>query len=567
LKRTAPYILAAILFLFADAVAAQAGTLDATWASASPLGAGKVMTPIGGSNDSARAIALQSDRKVLVAGACYATAYEAYKLCVLRYNANGTLDIDWNGTGTVLTPMGNSFHDHVSAITQQSDGKVLVAGDCYTGNTEFCAVRYHANGTLDTNWNGTGTVRTSIDGGGDRPDARATAMALQPDGKVLLAGSCRGGKNDNDFCALRYHPDGTLDMSWNGTGKVVTPIGASTDAARAMALQRDGKVLLAGRCFNGTENVFCLLRYLANGALDTVWNGTGSVMTPVGNGGFASASALALQLDGKVIVAGECRTGTIYAFCALRYHIDGTLDTSWNATGKTITPLGNRPFAHTVVVQRDGKVIVAGDCFIAPTIDFCKVRYHADGTVDSQWGLANSPSAGKVITPIGNSHDLAFAMMQQPDGKVLLAGGCLNSSTGRHEFCVARFLGDACAVDLDGDGQVYATTDSLLHARIALRLADVAVTTGINSPAGATRTTWSAIGAYLVGKTLDIDGDGNPYAAIDSLIHARVALGFIGDSVVAGITFPDHATRKTWAQLRPYLVNACGMTLSPVPTF
>jgi uncharacterized delta-60 repeat protein len=189
LKRTASHILAAILFLFADAVAAQAGTLDATWASASPLGAGKVMTPIGGSNDSARAIALQSDRKVLVAGACYSTAHKAYKLCVLRYNANGTPDIDWNGSGTVVTPMGNSFHDHVSAITQQSDGKVLVAGDCYTGYAEFCTVRYHANGTLDTNWNGTGTVRTSIDGGGDFPDARATAMALQPDDKVLLAGA------------------------------------------------------------------------------------------------------------------------------------------------------------------------------------------------------------------------------------------------------------------------------------------------------------------------------------------------------------------------------------------
>ncbi len=561
LTRIAPCLFATLLFFSSDIALAQAGVLDASWARASALGSGKVMTPIGGSNDSARAIALQSDRKVLVAGTCYATNYE---FCVVRYNENGTLDTEWNGTGTLITAMGR-FDDGVSAIVQQRDGKVLVAGTCDNGYNVFCAVRYNGNGTLDTSWNGTGKVLTQLSGNGGW--STATTMALQPDGKVLLAGFCTSGSN-NDFCALRYNADGTLDLNWNGTGKVITPVGRSTDDAHAIALQRDGKVLLAGRCFNGTENVFCVLRYLADGRVDIAWNATGSVMMPIGNGLFAGANALALQADDKVIVAGECGSGSISAFCTQRYQIDGTLDTSWGALGKTITPIGRDGVVHSVVVQRDGKVIVAGECFNV-TVDFCTIRYNSDGTLDARWGLANSPTAGKVITPIGSSHDQAFAMTLQPDGKVLLAGSCLNSR-GDSEFCAARIYADdppqpGCAVDLDGDSQVYVTTDSLMHVRIALGLTGSAVTNGINFPARATRNTWSSISAYLVGKTLDIDGNGVVTAPVDSLIHARAALGFAGDAVVAGITFPGDATRRTWSQIQMYLVDQCEMTLPALP--
>jgi uncharacterized delta-60 repeat protein len=552
------YSFCAILLLSAVPVAAQAGSLDVTWAPESPIGAGKVTTRIGGSNDSARAIAVQSDGKVLVTGSCYTTNYE---LCVVRYNANGSLDSGWNGNGAVITPISN-FEDGASAIIQQPDGKIVVAGTCYNGYRVFCAVRYNSNGSLDTGWNGTGRVLTSI--GGRSSSATATAVALQPDGKVLLAGYCRTASN-NDFCSARYHTDGTLDTSWNGTGKAVTPIGRSTDDAHAMALQRDGKVLLAGQCFNGTQNVFCILRYLTDGSLDTSWNATGSVMTPIGS--FGSANAIALQGDDKVIVAGECWSGAIGAFCTQRYQSDGTLDTTWNATGKTITPIGTGGVAHDVVVQPDGKLIVAGECFNAATVDFCMIRYNADGTLDTGWGSANPSTAGKVIIPIGSSHDQAFAAILQPDAKLLLAGSCLNTANDP-QFCVARLLIDdpvppTCAVDLDGDMQVYATTDSLMHVRIALGLADAAVTNGIAFPAGATRVTWSAISAYLVGRTLDIDGDQIADAGTDSIIHVRVALGLTGEDVVAGLTFRDNATRKTWPRLHAYLVNECEMMLPP----
>ena len=111
-------------------------------------------------------------------------------------------------------------------------------------------------GTPDSTWNGGGKVITPIGG----TDDYANAMTLQPDGKVLLAGTCFNGTNTN-FCAARYHPNGTLDITWNSTGKVITPIGSSYDAANALTLQPDGKVILAGQCYNGANYDFCAARY------------------------------------------------------------------------------------------------------------------------------------------------------------------------------------------------------------------------------------------------------------------------------------------------------------------
>ena len=111
---------------------------------------------------------------------------------------------------------------------------------------------------------------------------------------------------------------GTLDTAWNGSGKVITPIGNGNDVANAMTLQPDGKVLVAGYCYNGTNNDFCAARYLSNGTLDTTWNGTGKVITPIGSGDD-NATAMALQPDGKVLVAGSCVGATNADFCAARF--------------------------------------------------------------------------------------------------------------------------------------------------------------------------------------------------------------------------------------------------------
>lgn len=478
--------------LATHATPGQPGTLDATWATSSPLGAGIVMTPIGNGDDTASAVAVQPDGKVLVAGACSNGTNADF--CVVRYRADGTLDTTWNGSGTVITPIGSDI-DVARAIALQPDGKVLVAGICVVGTApQFCALRYNGNGALDSGWNGTGKVITSIGGNDDR----ALAMALQPDGRVLLAGQCSNGTT-YDFCALRYNASGTLDSSWNGNGKVITPIGTSDVQSGALVVQSDGKVLRAGVCVVGvTSNpVFCALRYNTNGSLDSSWNGTGKVITSIG-GSDDEATAIAVQPDGKVLLAGFCFAAASNNFCAARYNTNGTLDSSWNGTGKVIAPTigGNDDKAQAVVLQPDGKALLAGACLSGANNNYCALRFNANGTLDLSWN-----GTGKVMTAIGNSYSLATAVTLQPDGKALLSGRCNNGSN--YDFCTLRYDGGPfayqnCKLDIDGDGLVLATTDALINMRVALGLTGPAVVNGISFPANATRNTWPLIRDYLV---------------------------------------------------------------------
>jgi uncharacterized delta-60 repeat protein len=477
------------------AIPGQPGTLDATWGTASPLGAGKVATAIGSDSARATAIALQPDGKVLVGGYCIDGTNHDF--CALRYRANGTLDTTWNGNGKVITPIVGDL-DVVRAMAFQPDGKVMLAGYCNDGTKfVFCSLRYLANGTLDTGWGnaGTGMVTTAI--GGVDSDLALT-MALQVDDKVLLAGKCFSGTNTN-FCAVRYLPNGTLDTSWNGTGRVVTSLVTDDDSASAIALQPDGKVLLAGQCYDGTKGVFCSLRYLANGSLDTSWGsaGTGMVTTAIGGVDSDYANVMALQPDGKVFLAGHCRNATTDNFCAVRYNADGTLDTHWNGTGKVVTPMGSTDArVQAIALMPDGGVLLAGYCEGSLLSDVCAARYHASGALDTSWN-----SSGKVISSVGSSSSQANAIAVQPDGKLLLAVDCENG--GRSDFCAIRYDGGpfgykACTLDLDGDNAVRATTDMLMGMRVALGVTGTAVVNGITFSGNATRDSWPLIRDYLI---------------------------------------------------------------------
>ncbi len=487
------FMLVGTLFTpLAHATIGAPGTLDPFWGNGIPLGAGKVITSIGGVHDDARAMTLQPDGKVLVAGACLNGG--TYDFCAARYNGDGTLDLTWNGTGKVITALGGE--DFAQAVAVQPDGKVLLAGSCTNGgNNNFCAARYNANGTLDITWNVTGIVITAIGSG----QTLTQAIMLQPDGKVLLSGSCFNGIN-SDFCAVRYNGDGTLDINWNGTGKVITDMGGNNDGSYAIALQPNGKVLLAGTCSNGTYGNFCAARYNVDGTLDITWNGNGKVITAIGS--FTdTARAMTLQPDGKVLLGGLCFNAAYSNFCAARYNANGTLDTTWNSTGKVITLIGSgigSNVANAMALQPDGRVLLAGYCFNDVNNDFCAVRYLSNGALDTTWN-----GTGTVTTAIGTGYDVANAITLQPDGKVLLAGECLNGTNSN--VCVARydsgpFVYQICKPDLDGDGLMTATVDGLIYLRVMFGLTGSTVLNGISFPPAATRNTWPLIRDYLVSQ-------------------------------------------------------------------
>ncbi len=408
--------------------------------------------------------------------------------------APGNLDTTFgSGTGKIITAIG-SGEDTARALAVQPDGKIVVAGSCSNrSDNDFCLARYDANGVLDATFGSTGKVITAIGASDDYADA----LAIQPDGKIVVAGYCSISGN-NDFCLARYLASGALDSSFGTTGKVITAIGPDYDNASAIALQPDGKIVVAGYCFNGSNTDFCLARYLASGALDTSFNSTGKVVTTIG-AATDVASALALQPDGKIVVAGYCFNGSNTDFCLARYLASGTLDTSFNTTGTVITAIGaSDDYATSLALQPDGKIVLAGYCSNGSNNDFCIARYLPSGALDTSLN-----STGKVITAIGAGNDYASAIAQQPDGKIVVAGTCSNGSN--NDFCVARYEGgpfDArnCSMDIDGDNQTIATKDGLIATRVMLGLTGNTVIGGITFASHATRTTWPAIRDYLVSQ-------------------------------------------------------------------
>lgn len=212
--------------------------------------------------------------------------------------------------------------------------------------------------------------------------------------------------------------------------------------------------------------------------------------------GESRANAVAVQYDGNIVLGGQCGTGTNTDFCVVRYLSNGTLDPSWNGTGKVVSPIGiSSDYGNSLALQPDGKVLLAGLCQVGARTNFCAARYLINGALDTSWN-----SIGTVITAMGLSGaDLGYAVALQPNGKVLLAGGCSNGTTSK--FCVARY--DAgpfgfCTLDIDGDGSFLATTDALIATRISLGITGPAVIAGIVFPANATRNSWPLIRNYLV---------------------------------------------------------------------
>ena len=578
LARYACALILACTSAAAFATAGQPGTLDPTWAPTSPLGAGKLVTPMTTGTDRVRASALQADSKLVLAGYCPNPNTGRNDYCVVRYNTDGSLDTSFNGTGKLLFSMG-ADDDQGHAMAIQPDGKILVTGACVTVNSEydFCTARLNADGSFDTTFgpSGDGRVITPAGGSGTNFGNHARTIAIQtvaPNvGKIVVGGTCTPSTDANQrLCAVRYHTNGVLDSTFNGTGVFVEP--AHTDGqviTMAMALQADDKLVFVRNCNNFTD--FCTIRYTANGVIDTTFNGTGRVQTD-----FSAArdivTSVKIQADQKILVSGSCDNSEPivtdngsyrrHDFCIVRYNSNGSLDTSYNGTGKVLSPISQAvDFINASALQNDGKLVVAGYCGLSSKLQFCIARYTTSGALDTTFN-ATGFNVFAITPGIG---DVATTMSIQADGKILLAGDCFVG--GDIEFCTARLDGNppppTCAVDLDGDNKVLATVDSLMHTRIALGLNNAAVTNGITFPVATPRKDWSSINGYLIGKTLDIDGDGLTTAAIDSLIHARVALDVTGAAVINGITFPANATRKTWPLIRDYLVTQCGMSLAP----
>lgn len=356
------------LTAFKQSVISATGDLDPTFGTD-----GKVLTNGG----EARSMVIQSNGKIVVAGRS-SDPFTRIDFAVVRYNSDGSLDTTFNGTGQATTSFTNN-DDYGESVAVQSDGKIVLAGRAYDGNRYlFAVVRYNPDGTLDTTFNGTGKITTNVSGG----NSYGQSVAVQSDGKIVVAGWSDTPTSNPVFAVVRYNNNGTLDSSFNGGGIVNTDVGPNDDYGYSVAIQSDGKIVVGGYSFSGSSNGFTLVRYNANGSLDTTFNSTGKVTTVVGSEGSIGKSVV-IQSDGKIILAGRSN-GDIPALALVRYNANGSLDTTFNGTGKVTTPIGDGTGLYqSVALQNNGKIVVGGYTHYGTNYDFAVVRYNADGSLDT----------------------------------------------------------------------------------------------------------------------------------------------------------------------------------------
>jgi len=405
-------------------VAVQCGTpgsLDATFGTG-----GIITTSIGTSNDWGEDIAMQTDGKIVVAGSTFGIGSNS-DFAVARYNTDGSLDTTFGTGGIVTTSI--SIGDKANAVAIQSDGKIVAAGYSNNGSlTSFALIRYNANGSLDTTFGTGGIVTNTIVSG----YSNASGIAVQADGKIVLAGSCNDGSK-LDFAVARYTANGSLDTTFGTNGVVATSVGSTSDIANSVAIQPDGKIILAGASSNSSYNSdFALVRYTADGLLDTTF-GTGGVVVTAIVSGNDTPYTVAVLTDGKIIAAGYSYNGSNEDFALVRYIAGGSLDTTFGTGGIVTTAIGTgNDTVSGLAIQADGKIVTAGTSYNGTKSYFALARYNTGGTLDSTFG-----TGGIVTTAIGTKVDSVHSVAIQADGRIVAAG--VSSNGSNFDIAVVRY--------------------------------------------------------------------------------------------------------------------------------
>ena len=337
-----------------------------------------------------------------------------------RHNDDGTLDSSFGTGGIATTDLGGADDQALDAALLPDNGIVAVGRTDALGvlKAAFGVVRYLPDGTLNPSFGSGGIVTTPVFGKG----AVANAVAVQPDGKIVVAGFAIGASGiDSDFALARYNPDGTLDSTFGTGGIVTTDLGTQDDDARALAIQPDGKIVVVGN----TADKVALARFTVDGSLDPTFGSGGVTISDLGTN---VATGVALTSGGLIVVVGSSGGD----FMLARYDSDGVLDTAFGVGGVVKTDLsGGDDFAEGVTVDAAGRIIVVGRATSPTILDMALVRYTPDGTLDTSFagdGILAADfhgsgefgqdvaldSAGRIVAAgyTANGSDIEFALMR-----------------------------------------------------------------------------------------------------------------------------------------------------------
>ncbi|WP_276132471.1 T9SS type A sorting domain-containing protein [Polluticoccus soli] len=347
----------------------------------------------------------------------------------------GTLDSTFGNNGIVQ--MHIVEQDRATALALQPDGKIVVSA---VANGFIGVARFNTDGSLDNSFanNGYDTFQISN-------FCRGNAIAIQTDGKVLIAGDDL--QNGSDFITIRLLGNGSIDSSFGYNGNVVTNIGGLNSYCNTVSIKSNGKIILGGR----TGAVISLVRYNNDGTLDNTFNDSGKVLHAYSASTFYNeANAVMVQPNDMILVAGSADppANTSYDFVLFRLNDDGSRDSGFGVNGATVLDFAsNYDKCNDATLLPDGKIILAGYTVSPGTgNDFAMARFNADGSLDNSFG-----QNGKVITDLGGG-DIARGIAVQSDGRIVLTGNSNN------QFALARYNPDGQIDKTFGTNGIVKTT-------------------------------------------------------------------------------------------------------------
>jgi uncharacterized delta-60 repeat protein len=376
------------------------GSLDTTFGT---NGKKTISFDLGGNDrnqDVATCVKIQPDGKIVIGGYAQRSTGN-FDYAIVRLNTDGSLDTTFSNDGkaTVAFDFGGSGNDRATSMVIQPDGKIILAGFSQSsgaGNNFMSIARLTTDGELDESFTGDGRKFIYFNAGDDR----AAGVALQSDGKIVIVGSGTGKGTGSDMAIARLKTNGSLDYSFSGDGKKMVGFdlgGTMQDKATSVAIQSDGSILLGGSAEQKTGDLdFAVARLKSNGSMDKSFGSGGrkTVSYNLGGGNNDQISAMALQSDGKIVVGGFTQislTGD-YDFALARLNVDGSLDTSFSSDGRKTVPFNvgdnDGDLGNTLNIQSDGKILMAGSAMKSSNVnsDFAITRLNDDGELDNSFG-------------------------------------------------------------------------------------------------------------------------------------------------------------------------------------
>ena len=298
----------------------------------------------------------------------------------------------------------------------QASGKI-VTYNIINGASVASLIRWNTNGSIDTTFGVNGSVSyNSTSPPFHNQNYYPRQMVIQADNKIIIMGLQQGNLYPNAYWVVRLLADGALDTSFNGTGYLDLLFGTIQDQGTCIAIQPDGKILVGGTS-GDTAQYFTVARLNNNGTLDTSF-GTGGKVQTTFSGSESFTQSIAVQTDGRIVLGGyTVNIPHAKDFALIRYNANGSIDEGFGTNGKVVTTIGeNSDWITDLLIEPNGKIIAGGCNSFESNPRLCMVRYLANGSIDNTFG-----SNGININLDNYSRNCSIE--RQVDGKIVVSGG------------------------------------------------------------------------------------------------------------------------------------------------